>query len=100
MCQALWIEAALRWRGWSGYCTEESGSFKIVDMLAEGVSMRLTVRSDYDSFITSHDDNIEALDALRCARSQPSDDHGITFCLGLRPILDSIVPSVGFTLRA
>jgi hypothetical protein len=28
-------------------------------MLAEGVSMQLTVRSDYDSFITSHDDNIE-----------------------------------------
>lgn len=40
--------------------------FRIVDMLAEGVSMRLTVRNDYDSFITSHDDNIsELLSALR-----------------------------------
>lgn len=45
---------------------EDSSRFRIVDMLAEGVSMRLTVRSDYDSFITSHNDNIEALlSALR-----------------------------------
>jgi phospholipid transport system substrate-binding protein len=45
---------------------EDSSSFSIVDMLAEGVSMRLSVRSDYDSFITSHNDNIEELlSALR-----------------------------------
>lgn len=45
---------------------DDSEGFRIVDMLAEGVSMRLTVRNDYDSFITSHDDNIsELLSALR-----------------------------------
>ncbi len=45
---------------------EDGSSFKIVDMLAEGISMRLTVRSDYDFFITSHNDNIqELLSALR-----------------------------------
>jgi phospholipid transport system substrate-binding protein len=46
-------------------------SFKIIDLLAEGVSMRLTVRSDYDSFITSHGDEIEVLlSALRRQNQQ------------------------------
>jgi phospholipid transport system substrate-binding protein len=45
---------------------EEGGGFRIIDLVAEGVSMRLTVRSDYDSFLTSHDDHIPALlSALR-----------------------------------
>jgi phospholipid transport system substrate-binding protein len=45
---------------------EDGGRFSIIDLLAEGVSMRLTVRSDYDSFIASHNDSIEALlSALR-----------------------------------
>lgn len=40
---------------------QDGDGLKIIDMLAEGVSMRLTVRSNYNSFLTSHDDNIEAL---------------------------------------
>jgi phospholipid transport system substrate-binding protein len=45
---------------------QNGSSFKIIDLIAEGVSMRLTVRSDYDSFLTSHDDHIGALlSALR-----------------------------------
>jgi phospholipid transport system substrate-binding protein len=45
---------------------EDDSGFRIIDMLAEGVSMRLTVRSDYDSFLASHDDSIPALlNALR-----------------------------------
>ena len=40
---------------------DDGSGFKIVDMLAEGVSMRLTVRSDYDSFLTGHNDSIDAL---------------------------------------
>jgi phospholipid transport system substrate-binding protein len=44
----------------------DSGRFKIVDLLAEGVSMRLTVRSDYDSFLSSHNYNLATLlNALR-----------------------------------
>jgi phospholipid transport system substrate-binding protein len=39
---------------------------RIVDLIAEGVSLRLTVRSDYNAFIVRHGNNIDALiDALR-----------------------------------
>nr|WP_294505923.1 ABC transporter substrate-binding protein [uncultured Rhodopila sp.] len=49
---------------------QDGGGFKIIDLLAEGVSMRLTVRSDYDSFLTSHDDNLEALLSALRAQAQ------------------------------
>ena len=45
---------------------QDGRSLKIDDLVAEGVSMRMTVRSDYDSFLTSHNNEIEALlSALR-----------------------------------
>ena len=38
----------------------------IIDLIAEGMSLRLTVRSDYNAFLVRHDNNIDALiDALR-----------------------------------
>ncbi|MEO8716210.1 MAG: ABC transporter substrate-binding protein [Acetobacteraceae bacterium] len=42
------------------------GSPKIVDVVAEGTSLRLTQRADYGSFLTQHHDSVQALlDALR-----------------------------------
>ncbi len=38
-----------------------SGSPKIVDVVAEGMSMRLTQRSDYTSFLSRNNDNLNAL---------------------------------------
>ena len=52
--------------------TDDSGSPKIIDVLAEGTSMRVTQRSDYGGFLDSHGGNVGALlDALkRRARQQ------------------------------
>ncbi len=45
--------------------SDEGGSPKIVDVIAEGTSMRLTQRSDYASFLNQHGGNVQALlDAL------------------------------------
>ncbi|MBR2123711.1 MAG: ABC transporter substrate-binding protein [Acetobacter sp.] len=38
-----------------------SGSPKIVDVIGEGASLRLTQRSDYSAFIAHHDGNIDTL---------------------------------------
>jgi len=38
-----------------------AGSPKIVDVIAEGTSLRLTQRSDYGSFLTHNNENIDAL---------------------------------------
>jgi phospholipid transport system substrate-binding protein len=39
---------------------------RVVDLIAEGLSLRLTVRSDYNAFLVRHGNNIDALiDALR-----------------------------------
>jgi phospholipid transport system substrate-binding protein len=44
----------------------ESGGPKVIDVVAEGTSLRLTQRSDYTSFLSSHNNDIQALiDALR-----------------------------------
>lgn len=43
-----------------------NGSPKIVDVVAEGTSLRLTQRADYASFLVQHHDSVQALlDALR-----------------------------------
>jgi phospholipid transport system substrate-binding protein len=34
---------------------------RLVDVVAEGTSLRLTIRSDYYAFLMHHDDNIDAL---------------------------------------
>lgn len=47
---------------------DDGGTFHIVDVVAEGTSMRITVRSDYNAFLTSHGDNIDAL--LKAMRAQ------------------------------
>lgn len=39
----------------------ESGGPKIIDVIAEGMSMRLTQRSDYASFLTRNNGNVGAL---------------------------------------
>ncbi len=46
--------------------SEVSGAPKIVDVVAEGTSLRLTQRSDYASFLSQHGSNVEALlDAMK-----------------------------------
>jgi phospholipid transport system substrate-binding protein len=51
---------------------------RIVDVIAEGISLRLTVRNDYSAFLTRHGDSVDALvEALRqqacdgCAPAKP-----------------------------
>lgn len=41
--------------------SDSSGSPKIVDVIAEGTSLRLTQRSDYASFLSQHGNNVAAL---------------------------------------
>lgn len=46
--------------------SSDSGSPKIVDVIAEGVSMRQTQRSDYLSYLSQHGNNVQALiDAMK-----------------------------------
>ena len=49
---------------------EDGSSFRIVDVMAEGTSMRLTVRNDYNSFLSSHGGDVNAL--LQALRAQVS----------------------------
>ncbi|MBV8702617.1 MAG: ABC transporter substrate-binding protein [Acetobacteraceae bacterium] len=45
---------------------EVNGSPKIVDVVAEGTSLRVTQRDDYASFLVQHNDSVQALiDALQ-----------------------------------
>jgi len=47
------------------------GAPRIVDVMAEGTSLRLTVRSDYNAFLARHGESIDALiNALREQTSQ------------------------------
>ena len=49
-----------------------TGAPKIVDLVAEGVSLRLTQRSDYASFLQRNNNSIQALiDALRRQANNP-----------------------------
>jgi phospholipid transport system substrate-binding protein len=45
-----------------------SGSPKIVDVVAEGTSLRLTQRSDYASYLSQHGNNVDALIAAMKAQ--------------------------------
>jgi phospholipid transport system substrate-binding protein len=46
--------------------SDDPNNPRIIDVLAEGTSLRITVRSDYYSFLDRHGDNINALlEALR-----------------------------------
>ena len=46
--------------------SEESGSPRVVDVIAEGTSLRLTQRSDYAAFLSHNNNNIQALiDAMK-----------------------------------
>ncbi len=46
--------------------SEVAGAPRIVDVVAEGTSLRLTQRSDYASFLSQHGNNVEALlDAIK-----------------------------------
>ena len=46
--------------------TLASGSPKIIDMIAEGVSLRLTQRSDYSAYLERNNNSVQALiDAMR-----------------------------------
>ncbi len=50
----------------------DSGSPKIIDVVAEGVSMRQTQRSDYLSFLGQHGNSVQALiDALKQQTGKP-----------------------------
>jgi phospholipid transport system substrate-binding protein len=44
---------------------------RLLDVIAEGTSLRLTVRSDYNAFLMRHDNNIDAL--LQALRDQACD---------------------------
>ncbi|MBS0642333.1 MAG: ABC transporter substrate-binding protein [Acetobacteraceae bacterium] len=48
--------------------SEETGKLRIVDILAEGVSLRITQRSDYASFLRQNNNDIAAL--LRALHDQ------------------------------
>lgn len=49
----------------------DQGDSRIVDVIAEGTSLRLTVRSDYNAFLSQHGDDINALiAALRRQEAQ------------------------------
>ena len=41
---------------------------RLIDVIAEGTSLRLTIRSDYNAFLLRHEDNIDAL--LQALREQ------------------------------
>jgi phospholipid transport system substrate-binding protein len=46
--------------------SDDSANPRIVDVMAEGISLRLTTRSDYNAFLNRHSDSVDALiDALR-----------------------------------
>ena len=46
---------------------------KIIDVIAEGTSLRITQRDDYASFLSQHGDNLDALlEGLRRQISQNS----------------------------
>jgi phospholipid transport system substrate-binding protein len=47
---------------------EDGSSYRIIDVVAEGTSMRLTVRNDYNSFLNSHGGDVNAL--IQALRSQ------------------------------
>ncbi len=50
-----------------------SGAPKIIDVIAEGTSLRLTQRSDYASFLARNNNNVQALiDAMRHQAANPS----------------------------
>jgi phospholipid transport system substrate-binding protein len=50
----------------------DSGSPKIIDVSAEGVSLRQTQRSDYLAFLSHNSDSVQALiDAMKRQASQP-----------------------------
>jgi phospholipid transport system substrate-binding protein len=48
----------------------ESGAPKIIDVVAEGTSLRLTQRSDYSAFLTRNNGNVQAL--IDAMAKQPS----------------------------
>jgi phospholipid transport system substrate-binding protein len=50
----------------------DAASPRIVDVIAEGTSLRITMRSDYASFLHQHDESIEAL--LQALRQQACDN--------------------------
>ena len=48
------------------------GSPKLIDVIAEGVSLRLTQRADYASYLERHNNNVQALiDAMRQQADNP-----------------------------
>jgi len=49
---------------------DETGTPKIVDVIAEGTSLRLTQRSDYSAFLTRNGGNVQAL--IDAMAKQPS----------------------------
>jgi phospholipid transport system substrate-binding protein len=50
-----------------------TGSPKIIDIVAEGTSLRLTQRSDYAAYLQRNNNNIQALiDAMRQQASKPT----------------------------
>ncbi len=50
----------------------DSGRPKIIDVIAEGTSLRLTQRSDYSAYLAHNNNSVQSLiDALRQQASQP-----------------------------
>ena len=49
-----------------------SGAPKVIDVIAEGTSLRLTQRSDYSAFLGRNNNNVQALiDAIRAQANNP-----------------------------
>lgn len=52
--------------------SSEGGGARIVDVIAEGTSLRLTQRSDYSAYLAHNNNSVQALiEALRQQASQP-----------------------------
>ena len=51
---------------------QDGGQSRIVDVVAEGTSLRLTQRSDYASFLSRNNSNVDALIAAMRHQVQPS----------------------------
>jgi phospholipid transport system substrate-binding protein len=49
---------------------DDGAQLRIVDVIAEGTSLRLTVRSDYNAFLSRHGNNVAAL--IEAMRQQAS----------------------------
>jgi phospholipid transport system substrate-binding protein len=53
--------------------SSDSGSSLVIDVIAEGTSLRLTQRNDYTSYLSRNNNNVQSLiDALKKQAATPA----------------------------